>query len=56
MRKTAAYDKDDMEKAVCAVQSGEMGYKKAAKLYNLKWQTLRDHVKGRYKKMGKLMM
>lgn len=53
VRKTAMYNKEDMEKAVALVRDGTMGYKKAASLYKLKWQTVRDHVKKRYKKMGK---
>lgn len=52
-RKTVAYNHEDMEKAVNLVSSGEMGYMKAAKLYNLNWSTVRDHVKKRYNKMGK---
>lgn len=51
-RKTVAYDPEDMKKAVNLVSEGTMGYKKAAKLYNLKWETVRDHVKNKYKKMG----
>jgi len=52
VRKTAAYDPEDMRKAVALVADGTMGYKKAAKMFNLKWQTVRDHVKNRSKQMG----
>ena len=48
-RKTVSYDK---VKAVEKVLSDEMGYKKAAKHYDLKKKTIRDHVKKRYTKMG----
>ena len=41
-----------MVKAVEKVISGEMGYKKAVKHYVLKKETIRDHVKRRYTKMG----
>ena len=51
-RKTVAYDPEDMKKAIALVETKTMEYKKAAKMYNLKWQTLADHVKKRYNKMG----
>ncbi|KAK3796229.1 hypothetical protein RRG08_006799 [Elysia crispata] len=47
IRKTSPYDPADMKKAVAMVldPSTTTGYKAAAKLYGLKWQTVRDHVK-----------
>ena len=51
-RKTAKYSAEDMAKAVNLVREGSMGYKKAAQLYNLKWQTVRDQVKNDNLKIG----
>ena len=51
-RKTVSYDKEAMVKVVEKVLSGEMGYKKAVKDYDLKKETIRDNVKKRYTKMG----
>lgn len=53
VRKTAPYEKENMSKAVQLVLDGTMGYKKAAKMFDLKWQTVRDHVKNQSIKMGK---
>lgn len=42
-----------MKKAVTMVESGASGYKRAAKMFDVKWQTVKDHVKIHYQKMGK---
>ena len=47
VRKTAPYDKEAMNAAVEAVKSGAMGYKKAARIFNIKRETLRDQVRQR---------
>ena len=45
MPKRKQWDKEAMEKAVKAVKRGEMGYKRAVKLYGVPRSTLKDYVK-----------
>ena len=47
MKKREPYNKEDMLNAIKAVESGEMGYKKAASIFNVKRETLRDQVRRR---------
>lgn len=52
VKKKPSYDQENMRQAVALVEAGTAGYKKAAKMFDVKWQTVRDHVKKRYHKMG----
>lgn len=47
VKKRAPYDEEAMQNAIKAVQSGSMGYMKAANTFGVKRETLRDQVRKR---------
>lgn len=47
VKKRVPYNKEDMQNAIKAVESGDMGYKKASSIFKVKRETLRDQVRKR---------